>query len=156
MRTHRHSPNSIFLMELLFNILLFSVLLIISLQFFIKSHTLTQKTTELHYAVTLCSNVASIFENQKNTGSISDISVQFPYCTNMKDQTFIYFDHNFEECRKEHASYYILVSPASETEYTNLSSASISFFSSDNTRVYSLTAYNYQSLTPSFKEQDSL
>ena len=74
----------------------------------------------------------------------------------MKDQTFIYFDHNFEECRKEHAAYYILVSPASETEYTNLSSASISFFSSDNTRVYSLTAYNYQSLTPSFKEQDSL
>ena len=37
MRTHRHSPNSIFLMELLFNILLFSVLLIISLQFFIKA-----------------------------------------------------------------------------------------------------------------------
>ena len=152
MRTHRHSPNSIFLMELLFNILLFSVLLIIGLQFFIKAHTLTQKTTELHYAVTLCSNVASIFEHQKITGSISDISVQFPYCTNMKDQTFIYFNQHFEECRKEHAAYYILVSPASETEYTNMTSASISFFSSDNTPVYSLTAYNYQSLTPSFKE----
>lgn len=152
MRTNRHSPNSIFLMELLFNILLFSILLMIGLQFFIKSHTLIQKTTELHYAVTLCSNVASIFENQKNTGSISDISVQFPYCTNMKDQTFIYFDRNFEECRKKHAAYYILVSPASETEYTNLSSANISFFSSDKTPVYSLTAYNYQSLTPSIKE----
>ena len=152
MRTNRHSPNSIFLMELLFNILLFSVLLMIALQFFIKSHTLTQKTTELHYAVTLCSNVASIFEHQKNTDPISDISVQFPYCTNMKKQTFIYFNKNFEECKKENAVYHILVSPVLETEYANLSSATISFFTSDETQIYSLTAYNYQPLTPSLKE----
>ena len=152
MRKHRPSPNSIFLMELLFNILLFSILLIIGLHFFIKSHTLTQKTTELHYAVTLCSNVASVFENQKSTGSIPDISMQFPYCTNMKNQTFIYFNENFEECRKDLAAYYVLVSPNPETEYSNLSSATISFFNSNETQIYSLTAYNYQSLTPSFKE----
>lgn len=152
MNTYKHSPNSIFLMELLLNLLLFSALLIIGLQFFMKAHILTRDTTELHHAVTLCGNVASIYESKDNLASVLNVSQHFPYCTNMKEQIFIYFDQNFEECKKDNSAYYILVSPGSKAAQTLLSSAEISFFSNDDRIIYSLTAYTYQPLTPSLKE----
>lgn len=154
MKKYKRSSNSVFLMELLLNILLFSALLIIVLQFFIKAHTLTQSTTELHYAVTLCSNIASIYASQESTGADLEISKYYPYCTNMKDQIFIYFNRDFEECKKDCAAYYLLVSPNHRTDFSSLSSAKITLYTNTERKIYSMTAYHYQPLTPSLKEVD--
>ena len=47
-----HSKNSIFLLEILLNVLLFSFLLMIGLQFFIHAHVKTRETSQLYQAVT--------------------------------------------------------------------------------------------------------
>ncbi len=100
-----HSKNSLFLMEILINILLFSALLVVGLQFFSKTHTLTQKTRELHQAVTSCSNVAAIFES--GDGTTADILTVYPYSVNLDDKVIVYLDKNFNDCQKGQAQYYI-------------------------------------------------
>lgn len=100
-----HSKNSLFLMEILLNILLFSVLLVVGLQFFGKTHTLTAKTRELHQAVTSCTNVASVFET--GDGTLADILTIYPYGVNLDDKIIIYLDRNFNDCKKGQAKYYI-------------------------------------------------
>ena len=100
-----HSKNSLFLMEILLNILLFSVLLVVGLQFFGKTHTLTQKTQQLHAAVTSCSNVASIFES--GDGTAADILSVYPYSVNLDNKVIVYLDKNFNDCKKGQARYYI-------------------------------------------------
>ena len=40
-------------MEIILNLLLFSVLLVVGLQFFIHAHTRTEETTQLHQAVSI-------------------------------------------------------------------------------------------------------
>lgn len=152
MNKKHHSKNSIFLMELILNIFLFSVLLIIGLQFFIKTHVLTQTTTELHYATTLCSNIANIYESRNTLGDITDITSQFPYCTNMKNQIFIYFNDSFEECKMENSSYYVTVTPSEYSEHSQLSKADIIFYNKNKKLIYQIKACNYQPLTPSPKE----
>ena len=91
-------------MEILLNILLFSVLLVVGLQFFGKTHTLTQKT-QLHAAVTSCSNVASVFES--GDGTAADILSVYPYSVNLDNKVIVYLDKNFNDCKKGQARYYI-------------------------------------------------
>ena len=74
---YERSKSSIFLLEILINILLFSVLCVCSLQFFIKSYQLTDNTTTLHHAVTACNNVAAVF--QSGDGTLASVEEVFSY-----------------------------------------------------------------------------
>lgn len=139
---YERTKSSMFLMEILINILLFSILCVCSLQFFIKALNLTENTTMLHHAVTACNNIAAIYET---SGSAEDIWKAFPYAIHTDEQTMIYLDENYEECRRENGSYCILV----KSRASEIPSVEISFHANAGEAIYFINAFCYQSLTPS-------
>lgn len=151
---HIHSKNSIFLMEIILNTLLFSSLLVVGLQFFIRTHTLTNETVQLHQAVASCESVAAVFEN--GNGTLNDLLDTYPYSVNLDHHVLIYLDENFNECRKEEASYYI---SAALTEDSNirLSKLDLTCYTQSAAPIYTLTACHYTqiriSCTGSFKKE---
>ena len=64
-------------MEIILNLLLFSVLLVVGLQFFIHAHTRTEETTQLHQAVSSCASVAAVFE--RGDGTLNDLLETYRY-----------------------------------------------------------------------------
>lgn len=139
---YERSKSSMFLLEILINILLFSVLCVCSLQFFIKSYQLTENTTTLHHAVTACNNVAAVYE--AGDGSLTSITDAFPNAISENGQTFIYFDENYQECDSQNVFYYITI----EEMNSDISSIRISFYKNGEDVSYSINAYYYQPLTP--------
>lgn len=140
---YTRSKSSIFLLEILINVLLFSILCVCSLQFFIKAYQLSENTTTLHQAVTACSNVASIYE--AGNGSTDSIFEAYPYAIHVNEQTLIFFDENYNECSKDQAAYYILIEKSDMTATT----VDIRFYKNGEDACYSIQACNYQPLTPS-------
>ncbi len=139
---YQRTKSSMFLMEILINILLFSVLCVCSLQFFMKALQLTEDTTTLHHAVTACSNVASIYE--AGDGSVDSILEAYPHALHTAEQIIIYYNEEYIQCQREDATYYLHVSGDTE----NSSKLLIEFYAEENV-IYSILAYNYQPLTPS-------
>ena len=138
---YEHTKSSMFLMEILINILLFSLLCVCSLQFFIKALQLTDNTTTLHHAVTTCNNVAAIYET--SNGELTDIWEAYPYALHVDKQVIIYFDENYEACQMQESVYSVLVNQLDST----IPSVEISFHN-DTTAYYMLQAYCYEALTP--------
>jgi hypothetical protein len=138
-----HSQNSIFLMEIILNVLLFSILLVVGLQFFIHSHTLTEKTQQLHQAVSGCESVAAVFES--GDGNLDDLVDTYQYSVNLHSQVLIYLDSNFNECQKQNACYYISASLSSDSTDT-LEKATITCYTIDATQLYTLRVCHYTPL----------
>ena len=144
---YQHTRSSMFLMEIIINLLLFSILCVCSLQFFIKAYQLTEKTTTLHHAVTACSNVASVYES--GNGDTDIIYDTYPYAIYVDDQILIYYDENYNECDRKHGSYYVLVEKLDAV----IDKITISFYNTDGEACYSIQACCYQPLRPSTIEE---
>lgn len=136
-----HSRTSIFLMEIILNLLLFSILLTVGLQFFIRAHTLTEDTSRLHQAVSSCKSVASVFEN--GNGTRSDFLESYHYSVNLDNKTLLFLDEHFQECQKDDACYYITIT-ISDTETDGLKKAYITCSSADHEVIYTINACNYK------------
>ena len=144
-----HSKASMFLLEILINILLFSVLCVCSLQFFIKSYQITENTTTLHHAVTLCNNVAAVF--QSNNGSMKAIQQTFPKAVTENGETYIYLNENYQECDSQDVAYYIAV----KEQVSDIPSIRISFYKNGMDTSYSIDVYHYEPLTPTIPSLES-
>lgn len=147
MKQRNHS-GSLFLLEIILNILLFSVLLTICLQFIMKAHHLTKDTSDLHRAVTACTNVANLFE--AGDGSCKNIADYYKYSKSTQNQVTIYFDKNFSECDSKEAVFTITIS--GKHAMSSLSFADIICMRGEQT-LYELEASHLKQLTPeSIKE----
>lgn len=134
----QHSKSSIFLMEIILNILLFSILLTVCLQLFLRSDALSVKSKHLEHAVLCCSSIAETF--QSTADGKSALLETYPDATNLDNGLLIYFDDSFGECHMSDASYKAIV----ELDYQTTSVINISFYSLNGTEaIYSLTASNY-------------
>ena len=131
------SKSGTFLMELIFNLLLFCFLCSCGLLFFSKSHNLTKDTTALHQAVSLTTSVASIYES--GDGSLAYIKDFYPCVFVSEQEIQIYFDEEFAVCNAENAHYYIAA--CEKAVKGNGKPVQISLHKSDGEEVYSLTAY---------------
>lgn len=58
----RHSKTALFLMEIMFAILFFSIASAVCLQLFATAHTLSRDAKRLNKAVTVCQSAAAILE----------------------------------------------------------------------------------------------
>ncbi len=143
MMRYERTNSSMFLMEIIINILLFSILCVCSLQFFIKALNLSEDTTTLHHAVSACNNVAAIYET--GDGTMNDIWETYPYAIRIDGQIMIYLDENYEECSREEGIYCIVVNECNN----EFPSVEISFHEIEGEAYYSINAYYYQPLTPS-------
>lgn len=139
---YERSKSSMFLLEILINILLFSVLCVCSLQFFIKSYQLTAKTTTLHHAVSACNNVAAIYK--ASNGSVEAIIDTYPDAIQEGGFLYIYFDENYQECDSQNVAYYIIVTE----QLSTIPSVSITFYQNGEDASYSIDAFHYEALTP--------
>ena len=139
---YERSKSSMFLLEILINILLFSFLCVCSLQFFIKSYQLTENTTSLHQAVTACNNVASVF--QTGDGSTAIIEKTFRTTVVGQGELFIYLDENYQECDSQYVAYYMTVTERIST----IPSITITFYKNGEDATYSIDVYHYKPLTP--------
>ena len=141
----KHSKNRIFLLEITINLLLFTVLLIVGLLFFIKTHSLTEQTGVLHQAVNACNNVASVYEQER--GNLSAVSSTFSGSICANDKLFSYMDNTYNPCEKDDALFKIIVSELPDSS-SGVQKADIRFLKADNTEVYGITACIYNSLSP--------
>lgn len=139
---YERSKSSIFLLEILINILLFSVLCVCSLQFFIKSYQLTENTTTLHQAVSACNSVAAVF--QSGDGTTNSIEKHFPTAVTGQGQLYIYLDENYETCDSQNIAYYITVTE----KVTAIPSITVTFYKNGEDATYSIDVYHYKQLTP--------
>jgi hypothetical protein len=144
MKKNKTSGSSLFLMEIILNILIFSILLTVCLQFFIKARRLTGDTTKLERAVTCCSNAASIFES--GDGTLDSFSKIYTCAVVTGDQVIIYLDENFIECPAADAAYYMQILPA-ESEANSIQAVSITCFA-ESEEIYSIRACCYVPLCP--------
>lgn len=143
----QRSKSSLFLMEIILNILLFSVLLVVGLQFFIKTHLLTRETYDLQEAVTCSSNIASIY--QSGDGSLDVVKEHYPNAVVVRDQLFIYFNENFSECSKEESSY---SSTVSLLQSKNINTVNITIYTKELEELYSLDVSHLTLSSPSSQE----
>jgi hypothetical protein len=143
MKKYRHSGSSVFLMEIILDILLFSLLLVISLQVIIKAHTLTADTTQLHGAVTACTNIAGCFES--GDGTLGSIRSVYSMAGGTDDRLFVYLDSNFAECKKADAVYVVSVSYVNDEASDNprLTEVLVSC-TRESKDIYEITACHYE------------
>lgn len=140
--------NHMFLLEIMLNILLFSILLSVCLQFFSKTYRLTEETTDLHRAVTSCTNAASIFES--GDGTLAPLLSQYEYADQKGDSVLIYLNQYFVECPKADSSYSVTVCLLPEASPSSrLSRAKITCYR-DSEELYGITACQYMPLTPEY------
>ncbi len=140
MNKYRHPKSSLFLMEIMINILFFAVLVTICLQLFFKAHTLSENTSVLHRAVTTCTSIAEVY--QSNTDGEEIILSIYPNALFLEDTILIYFDENFVPCQKTSGAYRAMIEKVADN------SALISFCTSDSTEnLYSIEVSSYVPLT---------
>ncbi|MBP5265209.1 MAG: hypothetical protein J6Z06_00090 [Lachnospiraceae bacterium] len=123
---HRASHGSLFLMELIFSILLFTIIATICISGFVKAHTLSRDASlQTHYA-TMAGNIAEVIRSGDDWDSTIDgITTYYPDAavlssdgteeTLLSDSSVsisslprtvhIYFDKDFHACDVKSAAY---------------------------------------------------
>ena len=69
-KRNRARSSSLFLLELIIAILFFSVASAVCVQFFVKSHTMSQQSQAMNFAVGECSSIAEIVQASDNEKEI--------------------------------------------------------------------------------------
>ena len=125
-------------MEIMLDILFFTIAVTFCLQIFLKAHQLAEDSSILHRAVTTCSSVAEVYQS---TGNIDEaFHTAYPDAIRLNQSILIYFDKNFTECGRFDAIYRISVF----FHDTEIPSADISFTTTaDDTEIYSITVCSY-------------
>lgn len=104
---NRADASSLFLLELILAILFFSIASAVCVQFFVKSHILSQNARELNTAAREVSNLTELITASGDTASaIGSISSQYP--DSVSDGTrkvTIYYNGRLTPCKKKEARY---------------------------------------------------
>lgn len=103
MNQYRHSKSSLFLMEIILNILFFSILATFCVQIFFKGYQLSENTKKLHQAVTACVSIAEIC--QSTDSPKETLSSIYPESMSLDATILIYYDRDFLACGKQNAVY---------------------------------------------------
>ena len=131
MNKYRHPKSSLFLMEIMINILFFAVLVTICLQLFFKAHQLSEDTSQIHHAVTACTSIAEVYQSNYNGREM--IMTIYPDAIALNTTILIYFDEHYLPCKEADSSYRAVL------DQGNLTDATITFYTQDSeTIIYSL------------------
>ncbi len=151
---HKHSKSSLFLMEIIINILFFSIIFVVGLQLFVKAHMRSIQTTELQQAVTCVENVASIYESCN--GSYDAFMQLCPNYDYGDSEITIYLNQDFMECEKADYKYYISITPESdsfmqEMKPGQLVKTHIQCYDKEDSSIYEISQLCYTPLTSESK-----
>lgn len=106
-RRNRAKSSSLFLLELILAILFFSIASAVCVQFFVKSHLLSQDARELNVSVTEVSNAAELINISKDArDAVNLLLSEYPdAAADGTSGVSIYYDKNFLACKEESATY---------------------------------------------------
>jgi len=136
MNKYRHPKSSLFLMEIMINILFFAVLVTICLQLFFKAHNLSENTTTLHHAVTACTSIAEVYQSNYDAKEV--ISTIYPDSIALNSTILIYFDENYQPCAEASGIYRAVL------DHSGSPNANITFYVQESGEVlYSLDVSSY-------------
>jgi hypothetical protein len=122
-------------MELMLAILLFSLAAAICVQVFVKSHMISEQSTNLNYAVLASTSVAEILRSSGDSAEI--LSKEYPFSESDTYTTHIFYDSDWVPTTKEVSCFTLSVAYTQEKE---LLTADISVYQnqSKDTLIYSL------------------
>lgn len=139
-----HSKASVFLLELMINILFFSVLMCVSLKFFVTARTTTNKTVAVEEAINWCQNLASIY--QSGDGTLECYEYYYPDAIILEDEMIIQLDDNYQVTSGN--SSYQIVANISDTEGNGLKQIKLRFIDSYGENVFGIKANHYSAIHP--------
>lgn len=104
MKKYTKSKSSLFLMEFIITLMLFSVCGAICMKMFAATNTLSHKTMELNNAVECAQGFAEVMRG--TDGTIDSIIEQYPTAVKGNDGFFeVFYDADFKECEYSEAVY---------------------------------------------------
>lgn len=140
MNKYGKSKTSLFLMELIMTVMLFSVCSAVCLKLFVNAHMLDKKTVELNNAVAIAQGFAEVMRG--TDGSMDAICEIYPASVIGNDSYFeVYYDENFNQCEYSAAKYAADVTLTPDGAIQNMEVVIIRL--EDYEEVYSLTATKY-------------
>ncbi|MDD6328022.1 MAG: hypothetical protein Q4D54_04005 [Eubacteriales bacterium] len=105
---NRHSKTSIFLMEFIVSILLFSIASAVCIQLFVQTHLKSKASVATTHAVVEAQNAAEILRSTAINGNdvLTEMCEIYPLATVSENNVLtIYFDNDFQSCTKDAAIY---------------------------------------------------
>ena len=130
MRRIRHSQSGLFLIELMICILFFAFTAGICIQFFVKSHNMSQDAKNLYQAQQEAASMAEVLE--KDIDFLDDI--------------YIYYDKNWKQCDEKEKVYWMEVTEMPSKSEKNLKKVKITVYSgkkSQKEEIYHLNLSIY-------------
>lgn len=98
------SKASLFLMEFIITLMLFSICSAVCMQLFARANSLSRSTFELNNAVSCAQGFAEVMRG--TDGSIDSILEMYPEAVRGGEDFFeVFYDKNFDECEYEDAVY---------------------------------------------------
>lgn len=133
--------STLFLMELMMAILLFSLAAAVCVQVFVKSHTLEKESTELSHAVFASASVAEIFRSSDDYENF--LLTEFPDSISEDGVHLIYYDENFSPVASDPIYCLKFVTDTDENFITG--HIYVYKASDDSTLIYELEVKKYNS-----------
>ncbi len=141
MNKRSKSKTSLFLMELIITILFFSVAGAVCVQFFVKAHTIGEKTRELNYAVAAAQGFAEVMRG--TDGSMDSILAVYPDAIQGNETFFeVFYDKNFQPCEPDEAVYVSDVTLLPNGAIQNMEVSVVKLYTYEE--IYFLTATKYR------------
>ena len=132
--------STLFLMELMMAILLFSLAATVCVQVFVKSHTLEKESTDLSHAVFASSSVAEIFRNSDDYTVL--LKKEFPLAKSDERSLQIFYDKEWEPVAESEAEYQLLFVTDRDTDLVT-GRITVSSISADVSAIYELQVNKY-------------
>lgn len=115
MHAQSNRRSSIFLLELLFAILFFMIASTFCVKFFISSHTLEEKSTDLNHAVSTAVSAAELLH--ADDSSLTLIREEYPFSSYTKNTLSVFFDENWISCEEANATYTMYIDLTYENSF---------------------------------------
>lgn len=156
-RRSRAQSSSLFLMELILAILFFSITSAVCVQFFVKSHLLSQESKVLSQAVNECSNIAEAYDTSESIGDAlsllknryPDISAEPAASGQDTAAAVIYYDDTFSPCGEDNAVYAL---KADFTQDDSMMTAHIEM-TDDDSVIYELNTKHHIARRTDYEER---
>lgn len=140
MEKYSKSKTSLFLMEMILTILMFSICGAICMKLFAVSNSLMKETKELNSSVSCAQGFVEVMRG--TDGSIEEIVELYPNAVKSGDYLFeIFYDKDFNECDFSEAEYVGDVVLTPEGAIQNIDVKIIRL--EDNKEIYTLSATKY-------------
>lgn len=154
MNQQKHvKSSSLFLLELIFSILFFSLASAVCVQIFVKAHVMSETSRALNFAVNECSGMAELTTTCENPEEISVLLAQLYSLADLTNfpKVNLYYDSTFKPCIYSEAKYQLCFELSDISKQISDSAplfstyeARISFEDLDaNTSIYSLCVQHH-------------